>query len=197
MVILPFLAMCFMALKGFVYTIGVDVYAFYLAFWGKSHHIQQHFTLHLAPKRTAFSGKTHCIQRQNALRLAPKRTAFSSKQPENGCKWRAFQINIHFANIHMLPLFVSKQTFARIDYLRQGVRLVGRMGSYNVKFSTKNWTKTIVPRTRAWATGRKARTLTTASARGYRACSQRPTATASWKGKSNLSQRKIKKRGCA
>ena len=39
MVILPFLAMCFVVLKGFVYTIAVDVYAFYLAFWGKSHHI--------------------------------------------------------------------------------------------------------------------------------------------------------------
>ena len=39
MVILLFLAMCFMALKGFVYTIGVDVYAFCLAFCGKSHHI--------------------------------------------------------------------------------------------------------------------------------------------------------------
>ena len=27
MAILPFLAMCFMALKGFIYTIAVDVYA--------------------------------------------------------------------------------------------------------------------------------------------------------------------------
>ena len=27
MVILPFLTMCFMALRGFVYTIAVDVYA--------------------------------------------------------------------------------------------------------------------------------------------------------------------------
>ena len=157
--------------------------------------IQHQNALRLAPKRTPFSTKTHSIQRQNALHLAAKRTAFSSKQPENGCKWRAFQINIHFANIHMLPLFVSKLTFARIDYLRQGVRLVGRMGSYNVKFSTKNWTKIIMPHTRAWATGRKARTLTTASARGCRACSPQPTATASQKGKSNLSQRKIKKEG--
>ena len=32
MVILPFLAMCFMALKGFGYTIVVYVYAFRLAF---------------------------------------------------------------------------------------------------------------------------------------------------------------------
>ena len=39
MVIQLFLAMCFMTLKGFVYTIGVDVYAFYLAFCGKLHHI--------------------------------------------------------------------------------------------------------------------------------------------------------------
>ena len=32
MAILPFLAMCFVVLKGFVYTIVVDVYAFCLAF---------------------------------------------------------------------------------------------------------------------------------------------------------------------
>jgi len=36
---LPFLAMFFMVLKGFVYTIAVDIYAFRLAFSGKSHHI--------------------------------------------------------------------------------------------------------------------------------------------------------------
>ena len=39
MAILPFLAMCFRVLKGFVYTITVDVYAFRLAFSGKSHCI--------------------------------------------------------------------------------------------------------------------------------------------------------------
>ena len=39
MVILLFLAMCFMVLKGFVYTITVDVYTFCLAFCGKLHHI--------------------------------------------------------------------------------------------------------------------------------------------------------------
>ena len=37
--ILPFLAMCFMALRGFVYTIAVNVYAFHLTFSGKSHRI--------------------------------------------------------------------------------------------------------------------------------------------------------------
>ena len=39
MVILPFLAMCFMALRGFVYTIAVNVSAFHLTFSGKSHRI--------------------------------------------------------------------------------------------------------------------------------------------------------------
>ena len=39
MAILPFLAMLFMVLKGFVYTIAVDVYAFHLAFSSKLHRI--------------------------------------------------------------------------------------------------------------------------------------------------------------
>ena len=39
MVILSFLAMYFMVLKGFIYTNAVDVYAFRLAFSGNSHHI--------------------------------------------------------------------------------------------------------------------------------------------------------------
>ena len=39
MTILPFLAMKHMARRGFVYTIAVDVYAFCLAFSGKSHRI--------------------------------------------------------------------------------------------------------------------------------------------------------------
>ena len=39
MVVLPLLGMCIVVLKGFVYTIGVDVHAFYLAFCSKSHHI--------------------------------------------------------------------------------------------------------------------------------------------------------------
>ena len=39
MIILPILAMCFMAGKGFVYTIAVDVYAFRLAFCSKSQRI--------------------------------------------------------------------------------------------------------------------------------------------------------------
>ena len=61
MTILPFPAMCFMVLKGFVYTIAVDVYAFHLAFSTILHCVLHHFTLRLAPKRTAFSTKTHRI----------------------------------------------------------------------------------------------------------------------------------------
>jgi len=36
------------------------------------------------------------------------------------------------------PLFASKPTSARIDYLRQGERLVGEEGTHNVKFLTEN-----------------------------------------------------------
>ena len=39
MAILPFLAMYFMALKGFVYTIAMDVYAFRFAFSSILHGI--------------------------------------------------------------------------------------------------------------------------------------------------------------
>ena len=56
--VLPFLAMFFMALKGFVYTIMVDVYAFRLALSVVLNRNLPHFTLRLAPKRTPFSTKT-------------------------------------------------------------------------------------------------------------------------------------------
>ena len=39
MAILPLSAMFFVVLKGFVYTIAVDIYAFRLAFSGKTHCI--------------------------------------------------------------------------------------------------------------------------------------------------------------
>ena len=64
MPILPFLAMYFVVLKGFVYTIAVDVYA---------------FASRLASKNTAFSTILPCVLHQNALHLAPKRVAFSGK----------------------------------------------------------------------------------------------------------------------
>ena len=59
--VLPFSAMCLIALKGFVYAIVVDVYAFCLAFSGISPCVLHHFALHLAPKRTAFCGILHAI----------------------------------------------------------------------------------------------------------------------------------------
>ena len=98
----------------------------------------------------------------------------------------AFLIKIHFANIHMLSLFPSNQTSARIDFLRQGGRLVSRKGTHNVKILTKSQTKTIVPYTHAAVTARKKHTLTTASASDCRACCSRPTETAAWKRRSNL-----------
>jgi len=38
------------------------------------------------------------------------------------------------------PLFASKQTFARIDFLRQGWRLVDKNGTHSVKFYTEKFT---------------------------------------------------------
>ena len=48
MPILPLSAMFFMALKGFVYTIAVDVYAFRLAFSIKMHCVLRHIALYFA-----------------------------------------------------------------------------------------------------------------------------------------------------
>ena len=81
--------------------------------------IQHHFTLRFAPKRTAFCIKTHCIQHQNALRFAPYCTIFGNKQPQKGCKCRPLEINIHFVAFTHCPFLASKQTFARIDFLRK------------------------------------------------------------------------------
>ena len=80
MAILPFLAMFFMVLKGFVYTIVMDVYAFRLAFSSILHCVLHHFALRFAPKRTSFSTKTHPILHQNARHLA----ANSTKTGANG-----------------------------------------------------------------------------------------------------------------
>ena len=67
--ILPFLVLFFMVLRGFIYTITVDIYASRLAFSTKKHCIQHHITLRFAPKRVAFSGKTQVIYHQNAPHL--------------------------------------------------------------------------------------------------------------------------------
>ena len=46
-----------------------------------------------------------------------------------------------FSYIYNSPLFASKQTFARIDYLRQGWRLVKRRGTFYVRFYAESYTK--------------------------------------------------------
>jgi len=53
--------MFLMNLKGFVYTIAVDIYAFRLVFTTISPCVLHHFTLCFAPKRIAFCTKTHCV----------------------------------------------------------------------------------------------------------------------------------------
>ena len=42
--------------------------------------------------------------------------------------------------MHNCPLFASKQTSARIDFLGQGERLVDKKGSHNVKIHTEKLT---------------------------------------------------------
>ena len=49
-------------------------------------------------------------------------------------------MRIHFACIYMHPLFASKQTFARIEFLRSDGRLVDYEGIHNVKILTKKIT---------------------------------------------------------
>jgi len=61
MCILPFWAMRFMVLQGYVYTIAAYFYAFRLAFSSILHGVLHHFAMRLASKRTAFSTKTHCV----------------------------------------------------------------------------------------------------------------------------------------
>ena len=43
--------------------------------------------------------------------------------------------------MHNYLLWASKQTFARIDFLRQGERLVDKNGTHGVKFLTEKLTK--------------------------------------------------------
>ena len=112
---------------------GSHLAAFYLAFSTKTHCIQHQNALHLAPKRTAFSGILHTIQQQNALH-------FAANSPKSGANGGVIEINIHFALCTSNPRFASKQTFARIDYLRQGRRLVNGKGTHNIKICTKNCT---------------------------------------------------------
>ena len=59
--VLPLSALFFMALKGFVYAISVDFYAFRLAFSSIQYSILVHFTLRFGAFYLAFWCKTHCV----------------------------------------------------------------------------------------------------------------------------------------
>ena len=141
MAILPFLAFYLTALRGFVYAIVVYFYAFRLAFSGKLHCILHHFALRFAPFYLAFCTKMHCVLQQNALHLAAYCSTFSNKMPKKWCRGQFLGIKIHIDYIYNSPLFASNQTFARIEFLRQGGRLVGRKGTHNVKILTEKRTK--------------------------------------------------------
>jgi len=82
--------------------------------------------LRLAAKRTPFSSILHCI----LLQIAQKQVQMAIYLNKNS-----------FCRIHMLPPFASKTTIARIDYLRQGERLVSRKGTHNVKIYAEKKTK--------------------------------------------------------
>ena len=47
MAVLPFLAMCFMVLEGYVYTIAAYFYIFHLAFSSILHGVLHHFFMQL------------------------------------------------------------------------------------------------------------------------------------------------------
>ena len=51
-----------------------------------------------------------------------------------------FEINIHFVAFTHCPFLASKQTFARIDFLRQGGPLVDKKGTHYVKIFTEKIT---------------------------------------------------------
>ena len=160
-----------MVLRGFVYTIAAYIYAFHLAFSSILHCVLHHFTLRFAPKRTALCTKLHCVLQQNALHLAAKRTLFCWKWPKNWYKQHSFEINIHFACMYNYTFFASKQTFARIDFLRQvgdwWTKKALRMLNFLLKTRHK---KNDYPIYTCRATERKTRTLTSAKASGCRAC---------------------------
>jgi len=119
--ILPFLALFLMVREAFIYRIAVYFYAFLFAFRTISYCILHHFALCLASKRTAFSGILHCILQQ----IAPKMVQMT------------VSLNKNTSCLHLFPIpFSSKPTFARIDFLRQGGRLVNEKATQDVKFLT-------------------------------------------------------------
>ena len=144
--------MYFMVLKGYVYTIVMVIYAFRLALSTILHCILHHFTLHLAPKRSAFCGISPCVLHQNAVHLAANCTSFGWKQPKIWYNLRFYAMCVHFTCIYNHPTFAPKQTSARIEFLRQGWRLVDKKGTLSVKFLAEKFTAVA-----SWRVGRLAR----------------------------------------
>jgi len=71
--------MILVVIKGFVYTIAVNIYAFHLAFSSILHCVLHHFTSRFVPKCSVFCTKMQCVLHKNALHLAAYCTTFSSK----------------------------------------------------------------------------------------------------------------------
>jgi len=88
--------------------------------------------------------------------------------------------------MHNCPLLTPKQTSARIDFLRQGERLVDKKALTMLKFLLKVRQNEYAAYTREWATAQRIRVLATASANGCRACCPRPTETTPCKRRNNL-----------
>ncbi|GEM_PF-1394789 len=78
-----------------------------------------------------------------------------------------------------------KQTLARIDFLRQGGRLVTKMTLIMLNSLLKTGQNDCAVDTRKWPTARKTCALATASASGYKVCYTWATRTASCKRRSN------------
>ena len=126
MVVLPFLAICFMVRKGFVYTIALDIYAFRLAFSGKNYCILHHFSLRLAAYCTAFSTKLHCILLQMAQNMVQM----------------AFLLNKYSScRIHSLPPFCTKTNPRENRFFAARWAIGGKNRSHNVKVLAEKWTK--------------------------------------------------------
>ena len=77
-----------------------------------------------------------------------------------------------FCRISRLPPFCIKTNLRENRLFAARRAIGGQKGTHNVKFSTKNQTKSSLPYTHAWATTWKTHTLTFARASGYRACTK-------------------------
>ena len=91
-----FLKVLFIPLQCIFILFVLRLAAFCTAFCTILPCVQHQNALHLTAKRTAFSGKTHFVQRHIALRFGANCSTFSRKQLQVWCKWRPFQIKIHF-----------------------------------------------------------------------------------------------------